>query len=86
MLAIEMALIEMCHQIFAAYATQDLCCRKCQQIQRSNLDMYCACSGNWGNKELQAESVRSLLKIVRQKAEFHGMRWLHETLDRYGVE
>ena len=46
-----MALIEMCGQMVYGYATQDLSCKKCQQIQRSDLDLYCTCSGNWGNKE-----------------------------------
>lgn len=86
MMAIEMTLIEMCGQMMYSYATQDLSCKKCQQIQRSDLELYCPCSGNWGNKEFQPEEVRKLLKIVKEKAEFHGMKWLSETLDRYGIE
>lgn len=85
MLAIEMALVEMCNQMMYSYITQDLCCKNCQQIQRSNMDVYCKCSGKWINKEMQAKDVQEVLSIVKQKAQFHGMEWLTETLTNYGI-
>lgn len=85
MLMIEMLLVEICTQKVVHYVQQDVKCQKCGQIKRDMLSRYCSCSGKWVNKEVDRQELMDQLSIVKAKAVFHGMKWLQETLERFGI-
>lgn len=85
MTLIELLLVQMCSRKIAAYVQQDLKCQKCGQIKRDILSRYCSCSGSWVNKDVDATKLREQLAIVKSKAVFHGMKWLQESLERFGI-
>lgn len=85
MLVIEKTLVDLCARKIKSFLVQDMRCAKCQQLRKNNLSAYCGCSGKWVYKEMDAQSLREQLAVVKQKAEFHGLEWLHETLVNYGI-
>lgn len=85
MLAIEKMIIDICSRKIKSFVMQDLKCDKCQQLRKNNLSTYCNCSGRWVYKEMKPEEIREQLSVVKQKAEFHGMEWLYETLSTFGI-
>ena len=85
MQAIELKLIELCNQKIYNYIRQDVRCKKCGQVKRDSLSKYCACSGEWVNKEVEGKELKQLLTIVKTKAIHHGMKWLQETLEQFGI-
>ena len=85
MLMIELLLVEICNQKVFHYVQQDVKCQKCGQIKRDTLSRYCSCSGQWVNKEVDRQALMDQLSIVKSKAIFLGMKWLQETLERFGV-
>ena len=80
MLMIELLLVEICNQKVFHYVQQDVKCQKCGQIKRDTLSRYCSCSG-----QVDRQALMDQLSIVKSKAIFHGMKWLQETLERFGV-
>ena len=78
MTLIELLLVQMCSRKIAAYVQQDM-------IKRDTLSRYCSCSGSWVNKDVDATKLREQLAIVKSKAVFHGMKWLQESLERFGI-
>lgn len=85
MQALELRIIDLCNRKIFNYIRQDVKCKKCGHIKRDTLSTYCSCSGEWVNKEMEGKELRALLSIVKTKAVFHGLKWLQETLEQYGI-
>lgn len=85
MMMIEKTIIDICSRKIKSFLKQDMQCSKCQQLRKNNLATYCSCSGKWIYKEVEKNALMDQLAVVKQKAEFHGMEWLYETLTNYGI-
>jgi len=79
--AIECALVKRVQERSMAYQVQDLVCAKCGQMKASNLDEYCACSGAWKCEESPGDFRDAMLPYMNV-AEYYGLSWLKETVDR----
>lgn len=62
--AIELALIEVVHNLERSFAQQDLRCGRCKQIQSDNVSRHCHCSGGYQLTMSKADGRRKLRTIV----------------------
>ena len=61
---IELALIQLAHELEKRAALQDLRCSKCKQLQSDNISRHCHCSGSYQLTTSKFDTRRRLKTIV----------------------